>query len=792
MPIKDYLQNNQIIIVPREMRKKVLKEISRSNTCYSYKLLSIEEFRKQFLFDYDEDALAYLMDTYHLKLDISKMYLNKMYDIEELEYQEERLKMLASLKKDLEKKNLLKKDPLFLSYLKRQNVLVYGFDILCKKDQKLLEKVKEFTTCEIVWLDDPVPKEIPYFKADTIEEEVEAVLLEIIKQNHQGTSFDKMYLVGVTEEYRTVLKRLFSFYHVPLSLESKTSILGLEGIKRFLIKVKSGLSIDEAYREELSESKVTPQVLPVLNRLHLKPYKPEILYEILVDSLKKIMINEKKVHPSITEKSLFSSFDEEDYVFVLGMNQNIIPKLYKDEDYLNDNCAKELGIDTTKDKNKQERETTKRTLLRIPNVFLFSKEKSSFEEYYPSSLLKELPLSIKEIKEELTYSNQYNKIKLTKKLDHLLKYGTKEENVDILLTHYHDIPYLSYHNEFSGININKENKPLNLSYSKMDTYYHCAFAYYLKYIMKVDRYEESFPQFIGNLYHKLLSLCMKKSFDFDKEWQDFLKTRDLSKKEHILLANLKEDLQFVVQTVKKQYELSNFRKVLCEQNFTIDLQEEGVHFTGIVDKILYQEEQDQTNLAIVDYKTGTITSDFTYVSHGLGLQLPVYLYLIKKSNQFHNPFIAGLYFQRILHPKLSYDPKKEYREERENRLKLMGYSTSNERILEQFDVTYQNSEVIKSMRLSKNGFYRYAKLLKEDQVETLAEVVEEKIKEAAASIKQGNFPINPKQIGKDNIGCKNCHYQDICYRKPKDIVYMEPKEEGEQNANMDERTEASD
>lgn len=791
MKIDKFLKENQIIIVPSSKRSKILREISRLKTCYSYKLFSIDEFKRQFLFDYDEDAIAYLMDTYHYKLDVSKMYLENMYYVEEKEYHEERLKTLASLKRELEERNLLIKDSLFSSFLKRHSVLVFGFESLSKWEQKLLSKVEEITSCTIVQNEPKTKKEIPYVKARTLEEEVEAVLLEMIKQHKKGTSFDKMYLVGVTEEYRLVLKRLASFYHLPLSLKNTTSILGLDGIGRFLTKVREGAKIEDAYREELSESEVSPLVLPILNRLHLKPYQPNILYELLVDALKKIRIKEPKIHPSIKEASLFSSFDEDEYVYVLGMNQNVIPKLYKDESYIDDNCSRELEIDETKDKNKQEKENTKQAILTIPNIMLFSKEKSSFEEYYPSSLLKELPLTRKEIEEDFSYSNQYNKIKLARKLDQFLKYGTKEENLDTLLTHYHDIPYLSYQNSFTRIE-REEDHPLNLSYSKMDTYYHCAFSYYLKYIMKVDRYEESFPQFIGNLYHKILSVSMLPSFDFEKEWQAFLKMRTLSKKEEFFLKTLKEDLLFVIETVKKQATYSNFEKMLCEQNFDVDLKEEGIHFTGIIDKILYQTDENQTNLAIIDYKTGTIQADFTYVSYGLGLQLPVYLYLIKHTSRFQNPFIAGLYFQRILHPKLAFDPKKEYENELQNRLKLMGYSTSDEGILEQFDVTYQNSEVIKSMKVSKNGFYRYAKVFDQDKVEELSSVVEEKIKEAGENIKRGNFIINPKQLGKENIGCKNCHYQDICYRTPKDIVYIEEKKEGEDDANMDEGTTTCD
>ena len=48
--------------------------------------------------------------------------------------------------------------------------------------------------------------------------------------------------------------------------------------------------------------------------------------------------------------------------------------------------------------------------------------------------------------------------------------------------------------------------------------------------------------------------------------------------------------------------------------------------------------------------------------------------------------------------------------EQENNLKLNGYSTSDKDILKQFDKTYENSNMIKSMKTTTTGeFYNYAK-----------------------------------------------------------------------------------
>ena len=68
----------------------------------------------------------------------------------------------------------------------------------------------------------------------------------------------------------------------------------------------------------------------------------------------------------------------------------------------------------------------------------------------------------------------------------------------------------------------------------------------------------------------------------------------------------------------------------------------------------------QTVINITDYKTGDTTVNPAYYPIGLNLQLPTYLYLIKKINNLENIIIGGFYLQKILLPKIKYDPNKNY------------------------------------------------------------------------------------------------------------------------------------
>ena len=103
---------------------------------------------------------------------------------------------------------------------------------------------------------------------------------------------------------------------------------------------------------------------------------------------------------------------------------------------------------------------------------------------------------------------------------------------------------------------------------------------------------------------------------------------------------------------------------------------------------------------------------------------------------------------------------------------MAGFSIDKEDWLEKLDDTYQDSSMIRSLKVGKNGFYAYSKVLNEKQFKKLEDIVHEKIIEADQEIRNAKFPINPKKIGKDLVGCEFCKFKDICFRKEEDIVTL--------------------
>ena len=57
-------------------------------------------------------------------------------------------------------------------------------------------------------------------------------------------------------------------------------------------------------------------------------------------------------------------------------------------------------------------------------------------------------------------------------------------------------------------------------------------------------------------------------------------------------------------------------------------------------------------------------------------------------------------------------------------------------------------------------------------------------------VKEADFEIDPKVIDMQNVGCEFCPYRDLCYKTPRDYIYIETKG-GEEDADMDARAATS-
>ena len=758
-------QNNTLIVCPNATKIKILNEQMQDDKLYNIKFMTKEEFKNNYFYSYDDETLYYLLKKYNYNLDVAKIYLKNLYVIDEnKDYKNPKLVFLKNLKIELLKENLLKQNKSFKEFIKNKNIIVLNYYDLDKYEEEALHTNLVFPKTNLT---------TKVVECKSLEEEVNYVCLKILSLLGTGVDINKISLTNVSNDYYYTLNKLFKYYKIPLNIDFKDAIYTTKIVKDYL-------ETKELDLEDKNKLIINQKLVSILSTLSTLEDNTKEYYTLLIDKLKHTYIPVKKKNNAVNIKDLYSdTFTNDEHVFVLGFNQDILPKMEKDIAYINDALKSEVSLYTTSYLNKRNKEALTYILGNIDNLYLSYKLSSPFSNFYKSSLITDLKLEIiSPSLDKFNASDLYNRLRLAEKLDLYHLYGEKEYGLESLYSHY-KIPYNSYSNKYTKINtdtyLTNLPYPLKLSYTSLNTYNECSFKYYIKYVLKLDKYEDTFAAFIGSLYHNILSLYEKTDFNFEEEYAKYLEKRSPSLKEKLLLLRIKEDLLKLISVLKSQKLLTGFDNALYEKKIEVPLDKEvSVIFTGTIDKIMYYQKIEDTYFSIIDYKTGFIDTNIEPMKYGLHMQLPVYLYLIHFSKVFTNPIFTGIYYQNILFSYPTWTSKKSKEEIYKENLYLQGYSTTDTSILARFDSTYEKSEYIKSLSYdSEKGFGTYAKTIDNNTLYNLITYTKNHISQKTDSILSSDFSINPKVYAGKNIACEFCGYQDLCYMKDQDQVYLD-------------------
>ncbi len=759
---KENLENT-VVVCPNDIKKEILQ---KKKTLTHTKFMTKEEYKRRYFFSYTNQTLHYLMEKYGYILEVARMMVEELYVIDlEKTYHSRKLIKLQELKKELVENNYLIFDPIFRKYIENKKVIVYGYYLLDQYEEEMFQQAT-------ILKEEKREIHPTVFCCQTLEEEVIFVIEKIIELYQRGVSLSNIYLANVTREYHYSIKTLFEKFHLPIHLNRKDCIYGTNIVKEYL---KSGTL--PGFTNEVV-IKLMDAVNSIVDVIESKHYQ-----EFLIDKLKNTYLSSKQYKNAVNILDTLRPLDEESYLFVLGLNQDVLPKIHKDLDYINDSLKKEVPLYSSSYKNKLEREYLEIVLSNTKNIFLSYKKESNFQEYLKSSILSDLEW--KEVNYQLGYSNShlYNQLLLGHMLDQYDKYG--EENIYLkpLYQTYPTIPYKTYQNTFTKINhsnyLNYIGNKLTLSYTSFNRYQLCNFSYYIKYVLKLDLFRDNFNTLVGNLFHYMFSVCYLNYFHFEREWDNYLEKLELSSKDSFFLNILKEELKKDIEILRNQEEYTTYPNKLYEKKIKVKVPNYiPTTFTGNIDKIMYKEEQKDTLLSIIDYKTGTLHTNICNMKYGLDMQLPIYLYLVYDSNLFSNIKFSGIYLQKVLNGILKYKKNIEIEEEYKKNLRLTGYTTNHQERLRLFDQTYEKSEYIKGIKITgKEEFDKRAKLLSDEEFSGIIDYTKNLISKQSKEILEGNFTINPKVMDHQNLACENCKYKDLCFKTSDDEVVLEKQKD---------------
>ncbi|MCH5166853.1 MAG: PD-(D/E)XK nuclease family protein [Erysipelotrichales bacterium] len=780
--------HDSILLVPNNIKNKVLDYIDDNNKLISIKIMTFNDLKKGLLFDYNNETIFNVMNYLNVNYGVAKDYIKNLYYINEDKYDNDKLNNLLSLKKYLLDKDLLIIDKLFLNLLKsKKKLYIYGFDYIKKFDKYLLNLISELIEIEYIEKENKNLKQTIH-EFDTIYDETAYVFENISKLLSDGIPANKIYIANYSEEYSFVFNMLMRQYKLSVYLPSETSLFKTGVAKFFLDNLDNNLDLllyKIKKKFDYENNKENQIVIDRLsNMLNTYYWCDDIksIRNLIEEEMKNIKINNTHHENEIVTTNIIDNvFYDDEYVFLIGFNLGSIPKLKRDEDYINDDIKPEY-LETSNEYNKAIKEQYIKAISNIKNCTITYKLNSPFATYSKSFLCNlNIFTTVKEAEFISDYSNEYNKLSLSKSLDSLIKFNEVNDNLEILYNSYPDI-YKSYDNKFTGIDnkllVSEIDDKITFSYTNISTFYKCPFRFYVNHILKINEFETTLEQFIGNLFHYVLEETLEDKISVDDAYDEYIKktyqSSTLTNKEKYFIKSLKEEIRFVVETIKEQYKHSSHENALYEKEIVVEKQRKiKTKIKGFVDKILVLNN----SLLVVDYKTTSAQSINTdLLEFGLSTQLPIYLYLLKSLDD--NYEVAGLYIQHILNTENNYMPDKNALDEKKKSLKLEGITFDSVSLISKFDNTYEKSEVIKSLSTKDGELKKTKTILSLEERDELCNLMENLIINVIDKVSDGDFKIHPIKIEGKADGCDYCDYKDICFRKFKDFNYQTLKAPG--------------
>ncbi len=742
-----------IIICPNEIKEKILM---METSIHNYKFYTLNEIKAKVFFKYHNLALYEIVKEYKVKPSIAKNMLDSLYYIDK-SYNSKKLKKLLMVKEYLTSKQMLIYDQLFLKNLKDQ-IIIKGY-AKTKELTKIMDVLAKYTNVTFEDLDYLYDlNKIYEFK--TMEDEIRFVSENILELLSKNIDINKIFVINANKEYIPFINRIFSFAKIPYNFNIRKKITMFPIVKEFLKFIKtSSLKIKdlEQYLKELNSKynneEIINKIINVLNKYYDADDELSSLYDVIVYELNNEFISEVKYKNVVTFTNYNHIFNDDDFVFCISCNEGILPLIHIDNEYLKNADLNELYLDDSFNKNVIEADFVYKKLTTIKNLYLSYKLESNNTKYVVSSIFNDVK------KEEYQFKNNslnYNNYLFKK----LTPYDNKYQNI-----------------KFESLQKYLDNK-LNLSYSSMDQFFKCQFRFYLNNILKIEPVVETMAIKVGKMFHKILERTLSNHYEnylkiVDEEITNYMNS---NLKEKFYGQKLKQEVIKLIETLKKRSEISDFKDTYFEQFLIINKEAKiNIKVLGFVDKIMIFNDGINNYVMVVDYKTGSVSTDLTKVKDGLNMQLLMYLYLIKNTSKITNPVLAGAYIEHILDELKPAEKGKTYAEIEKNNCKLEGITTNDKNIIAHIDNNYDVSSFIKGMKVKSDGdFYSYAKVYSEEQFNKLLELVDQNINKVIQKIEECDFKINPKKyMGSNDItGCEFCPFKEICYRKPNDIELL--------------------
>lgn len=334
---------------------------------------------------------------------------------------------------------------------------------------------------------------------------------------------------------------------------------------------------------------------------------------------------------------------------------------------------------------------------------------------------------------------------------------------------------------------------ISLSASRIDKYASCRFAFFLAYGLKARPRKQAQldPAAFGTLVHEVLEktvLRVRALGGFRQVEEETLLQIALEEIEAYAAANFpeqaeraawlfrrsKEEILAVVQDLGEELRNSLFEPEHCELDFapggTLPAVEvKGQYATGVisgfVDRVDLYRTEEADFVRVVDYKTGRKDFDYTDILNGLGLQMLIYLFALRKYGDrlgMEAVEPAGVLYQPARQDYLLTDPDVDDETVdamHQKARKRKGLILGEEALLAAMEEDPDNPRFM-PYEQTKSGIR--GDLADRRQMDMLERFVFRKLEQITDGIAEGNLTPDPIIRGM-YAPCRYCEYRTACH-----------------------------
>ncbi|MDY6063156.1 MAG: PD-(D/E)XK nuclease family protein [Erysipelotrichaceae bacterium] len=746
----------KVYIVEDDYKEKFIVKHSR-NQLNDFKVYSKTELLNRY-YDHYLEAELFLIENGGLNYETANEYLRYLPFLKLAETPT--LKKLNEYQELLINNGKVSDHQLFRNFLKNQEIIFYHLNY-----DRRLDEIKN--SCQVVEIgfENKYSTTRHYYEFSEIDDEIMAFFEEVGKLLDQGIAINKIKYVALDHRYNHYLNIYKHLYGI--NINETRSYCGSKELIAFIENLDTYQSFEKAYELIDQYSPFKEAALRIINEFEtLSDYCFDTKRECVLSKLKNSLITKK--YTEALQEGCFSD-DDDDYIFILGFNDEYYPKIIRNRSFISDDEKKMLAHNTTV----EDFEVAKKAIINLihnhQRVYISYTNKIAGDDVHLSQIANELSM----IKDNYLFSDErYSKtahtLRLNRKLDNLRRFHEKNTVIDELYSVLGD-QYDSYNHQYNG---HYQEKELHLSYSTLSAYNMNPFSYFVTKVLGINSLKEKFVTVIGTYLHEVMERCVGTGINYLDIKDELFNKYQFSHKECILINNLDEEILYNIDFINGYHLTNGFIDINREEKVEIELQP-GVFLKGFIDKLIIKDGL----FIIIDYKkySKTASKSINYLKYGINNQLPMYIYLIHKTRpelKFGGVFLNYLLLQN------SSDEDKNYDTLKKDGLKLVGYVSSENNRLNIIDQTSSTENKYLKIRITKNGSLYKGHGFNDEEVSDILDILENRLLENIQAIKDGEYQIAPLYLnGKACDDYGGSYYREISYVEPDDYNYIDEEDE---------------